>query len=94
MKDSVTLDCLFPVDNGGSPIIEYEIEIWDLVTGLWKFHGASLAGDISPNCSCPHTLASTTYVVTWLKQVYANKAVYTPRRMRGAVAINLAVKAN
>jgi len=82
MKDSVTLDWLFPVDNGGSPITEYEIEIWDKVTDLWKFHGSTPAADIGPHCACPHTLASTNYIVTGLKQdhqylfrVYAKNAI-------------------
>jgi len=82
MKDSVTLDWLFPVDNGGSPITEYEIEIWDKVTDLWKFHGSTPAADIGPHCACPHTLASTNYSVTGLKQdhqylfrVYAKNAI-------------------
>jgi len=64
MKYSITLDWLFAVNNVGSPIIEYEIEIWDVVTGVWKFHGTSPAVDIGHNCACPHTLASTTYIVT------------------------------
>jgi len=82
MKDSVTLDWLFPVDNGGSPILEYEIEIWDNATDVWKFHGSCPAADIGPHCACPHTLASTSYVVSGLKQdhqylfrVYAKNAI-------------------
>jgi len=82
MKDSVTLDWLFPVDNGGSPITEYEIEIWDNTVSEWKFYGSTPAADIGPNCACPHTLASTTYAVTGLKQdhqylfrVYAKNSI-------------------
>jgi len=82
MKDSVILDWLFPVDNGGSPITEYEIEIWDNTTAAWKFQGSTPAADIGPHCACPHTLASTSYTVTGLKQdhqylfrVYAKNSI-------------------
>merc|ERR1712137_855535 len=61
---------------------EYEIEIWDNSVSEWKFYGSTSAADIGPNCACPHTLASTTYVVTGLKQdhqylfrVYAKNSI-------------------
>jgi len=77
-----SLDWLFPVDNGGSPITEYEIEIWDNSLSEWKFYGSTPAADIGPNCACPHTLSSTSFSVTGLKQdhqylfrVYAKNAI-------------------
>lgn len=82
MRDSVTLDWLFPVDNGGSPITEYQIEIWDNSVSEWTSYGSAPAADVGPNCACPHTLASYTYAVTGLVQdhqylfrVYAKNAI-------------------
>jgi len=81
MRNCVVLDWLFPVDNGGSPILEYEIQVKDAMTGEWSTCGRTPAVDIGPHCACPHTLATTTFTVTnlqtyqYLFRVFAINAI-------------------